>query len=101
MVNHLICIRVDLETSPTFIHSFVETGTEESEKMRSKIERRSGKDRRKKINLSRFFYNGPERRKLNDRRIQEERRDGWVRLSKWSSVQLADLKISKFLSKID
>jgi hypothetical protein len=69
--------------------------------MRSKIERRSGKDRRKKISLSRLFYNGPERREINDRRSQPERRDGWVRLSKWSSVNLADLKISKFLIKID
>ena len=69
--------------------------------MRAKIERRSGKDRRKMLNLRRFFYNGPERRKVNDRRTQPERRDGWVRLSKWSSVQLADLKISKFLSKIN
>lgn len=67
--------------------------------MRSKIERRSIKDRRKKLNIKRFLYNGPERRMLYDRRIQSERRDGWVRLSKWSSVQLADLKISKFLSK--
>ena len=42
-------------------------------------ERRTGKDRNKIFNLLRFFYNGPERRKaLQDRRSQEERRDGWV-----------------------
>jgi len=70
------------------------------ENMRSKIERRSAKKRRKKVNPSRFFYNGPERRNFSDRRSQPERRDGWVRLSKWSSVYLADLKISKFLIKI-
>jgi hypothetical protein len=28
---------------------------------------------------------------------QEERRDGWVRISKWSSAKLHDLKISKYL----
>ena len=61
-------------------------------------ERRNGKDRRKIFKLHRFFYKGPERRKdLQDRRSQEERRDGWVRISRWSSVNLDDLKISKFL----
>jgi hypothetical protein len=34
---------------------------------------------------------------LKDRRSQEERRDGWVRISKWSSVNLHGLKISKYL----
>ena len=67
--------------------------------MRSKIERRSGKDRRKKLSLNRLFYYGTERRCTDDRRSQAERRDGWVRLSKWSSVYLADLKISKYLIK--
>jgi hypothetical protein len=65
--------------------------------MRSKIERRSGKDRRKKIGLNRLLYKGPERREINDRRSQSERRNGWVRFSKWSSVNLADLKIAKYL----
>jgi len=58
----------------------------------------TGKDRRKIYNILRFFYNGPERRKaLRDRRLQEERRDGWIRISKWSSVNLHNLKISKYL----
>jgi hypothetical protein len=61
-------------------------------------ERRTGKDRRKIFHLYHFFYYGPERRKtLQDRRSQEERRDGWVRISRWSSVYLHDLKISKYL----
>jgi hypothetical protein len=61
-------------------------------------ERRTGKDRRKVFSLYRFFHKGPERRKaLSDRRAQEERRDGWIRISKWSSVNLQDLKISKYL----
>jgi hypothetical protein len=61
-------------------------------------ERRTGKDRRRVFSLHRFFHKGPERREiLQDRRVQEERRDGWVRISKWSSVYLDDLKISKYL----
>ncbi|UCE56766.1 MAG: hypothetical protein JSV31_15360 [Desulfobacterales bacterium] len=61
-------------------------------------ERRTGKDRRRIFNLHRFFYKGHERREvLQDRRSQEERRDGWVRISKWSSMKLHDLKISKYL----
>ena len=61
-------------------------------------ERRTGKDRRKIFSLHRFFYKGPERRKaLHDRRLQEERRDGWIRISRWSSVDLHNLKISKYL----
>jgi hypothetical protein len=34
---------------------------------------------------------------LQDRRSQEERRDGWIRISKWSSVNLQDLKIGKYV----
>ena len=61
-------------------------------------ERRTGKDRRRIFNLHRFFYKGLERRKaLKDRRSQEERRDGWVRISKWSSAKLHNLKISRYL----
>jgi hypothetical protein len=61
-------------------------------------ERRTGKDRRRIFSLHRFFYKGSERRKtLQDRRMQEERRDGWVRISKWSSVNLQDLKIAKYV----
>ena len=61
-------------------------------------ERRTGRDRRRVFSLHSFFHKGPERRMaVHDRRLQEERRDGWVRISKWSSVNLHDLKISKFL----
>ncbi len=61
-------------------------------------ERRTGRDRRRVFSVLRFFYKGLERRKtLRDRRSQEERRDGWVRTNKWSSVNLHDLKISKYL----
>jgi hypothetical protein len=61
-------------------------------------ERPTGKDRRRIFSLHRFFYKGSDRRKaLHDRRAQEERRDGWIRISKWSSTKLHDLKISKYL----
>jgi len=63
-------------------------------------ERRTGKDRRRIFSMHRFYYKGPERRKaLHDRRSQEERRDGWVRINKWSSVNLPDLKIAKYLQQ--
>ena len=61
------------------------------------FDRRSGKDRRRSISLHHFFYRGSERRVMQDRRSQEERRYGWVRVDKWSSVHLPDLKIAKFL----
>jgi hypothetical protein len=64
---------------------------------RSYADRRSGKDRRRRFNFNRFFYKGLERRGLKERRSKVERRDGWVMVSKWSSVFLWDLKISKFL----
>jgi hypothetical protein len=69
-----------------------------TEVFRRSPERRTGKDRRKKFRLQRFFNKGPERRKAQeDRRAQCERRDGWIRINKWSSVNLGNLKISKFL----
>ena len=61
-------------------------------------ERRTGKDRRRIFSLHRFFHKDPERRKaLRDRRLLKERRDGWVRISRWSSTKLHDLKISRYL----
>ena len=68
------------------------------DKERGFLDRRSGKDRRRNISLHRFFYKGPERRVMQGRRSQEERRYGWVRIDKWSSVHLLDLKISKYLN---
>ena len=66
---------------------------------RSFNDRRSGKDRRRFISLNRFRYKGSERRALNKRRLKIERRDGWVRVSKWSSVKMQDLKIAKYLQE--
>ena len=62
-----------------------------------RIDRRSLKDRRKPYHFSRLTYRGVERRRDQKRRSQGERRAGWVRVSKWSSVYLKDLKIGKFL----
>ena len=62
------------------------------------IERRGGRDRRKRFRLSRSRYARPDRRR-GDRRNLEERREGWIRISKWSSAPLEKLKIAKFLIK--
>ncbi len=64
-----------------------------------RIDRRSLKDRRRPYHLSRLTYRGVERRDQK-RRSLGERRTGWVRVSKWSSVYLQDLKIGKFLKEI-
>jgi len=60
-------------------------------------DRRSGKNRRRFFNLHRFHYKGLERRARQDRRSPLERRDGYVRIDKWSSVNMQDLKIAKYL----
>ena len=64
---------------------------------RSFSDRRSGKDRRKFFSLRRFYYRGPERRVQQDRRATLERRDGYVKIGKWSSVKIRDLKLAKYL----
>jgi len=64
---------------------------------RSFSDRRSGKDRRKILSLRHLGYKGSDRRTLMDRRSKIERRDGWVKIGKWSSVKMQDLKIAKYL----
>ena len=64
---------------------------------RSFSDRRSGKDRRRILSLHRLRFKGSERRVLKDRRSQIERRDGWVKIGKWSSVKMQDLKIARYL----
>ena len=64
---------------------------------RNIVDRRTVRDRRRKIKLAYFSYKGPERRNLEERRSQAERREDWVRISKWSSVCLLNIKLSKFL----
>ena len=64
---------------------------------RNFTDRRSGKSRRRIFRFYRSDYNGPNRRNRQDRRSQLERRDGYVRIDKWSSVNVHNLKISKYL----
>ena len=64
---------------------------------RDNFDRRSGKDRRRIFSVHRLLYKGPDRRNLQERRTQEERRDGWIRIDRWSSAYLPDLKIAKYL----
>ncbi len=61
-------------------------------------DRRSGKNRRRFFSIHRLHYKGLERRGRKDRRSQPERRDGYVRIAKWSSVNMQDLKIAKYLN---
>ena len=68
-----------------------------NQKTRAFLERRAGKERRKPFSLNRFLFKGVDRRGLDERRSLQERREGWVRVSKLSSVFLWDLKIAKFL----
>jgi hypothetical protein len=50
------------------------------------IDRRSGEDRRQVYDADYWESEGIERRSANDRRQHDERRDRWVKVSKWSSV---------------
>jgi hypothetical protein len=50
------------------------------------MDRRSGEERRQAYDSDYFENQGLERRKEKDRRLQDERRDRCVRVSKWSSV---------------
>jgi hypothetical protein len=64
---------------------------------RSTHDRRSGKERRKFSGLKNIFFRVRTRRFSPDRREASERRSNWVRFTRWSSVHLPSLKISKFL----
>ena len=60
--------------------------------MRSDMDRRSGEDRRREYDLDYFSTGGVERRTLKEQRSNVERRVGWTRVSKWSSMSLKALK---------
>ncbi len=64
---------------------------------RAFIERRSGKDRRKRLHLRTFLYKGRERRLHLERRVSDERRSDWIRVTRFSSAPLRELKIARFL----
>jgi hypothetical protein len=68
-----------------------------TERLRSSFDRRSGTDRRRAYRLGFFLKGGVEKRSGKERRSRDERRKGWVRVDRWSSVQLEGLKIAKFL----
>lgn len=63
----------------------------------SVLERRSGLDRRKAYRIEFFTKRRRKRRKVKEQRVSRERRHGWVRVGKWSSVRLEGLMIAKFL----
>jgi hypothetical protein len=73
-------------------------GAEMKMQRRSMQDRRTGKERRRLLNIKKYFFNTQDRRASSERRNEAERRSGWIRLSKWSSVYLPKLKIAKFLS---
>jgi hypothetical protein len=50
------------------------------------LDRRSGDDRRQFYDTDYFQSGGIDRRSEKDRRQQSERRQGYVRVTKWSSV---------------
>ena len=50
------------------------------------VDRRSGEDRRKVYDAAYWERGGTERRSAIDRRQQKERRSGYVRVTKWSSI---------------
>ena len=66
---------------------------------RSFIERRTGKERRRFFSIKGLFIKKQDRRRSQERRSNTENRKNWVRVSKWSSVPLKHLKISKYLLK--
>jgi hypothetical protein len=72
-------------------------GVDMTTQIRSKSDRRTGSDRRKIFSLKHFRFHSRNRRKTGDRRLASERRHGWVRLTRWSSVNLSRLKISRYL----
>jgi len=61
--------------------------------MRSDMDRRSGEDRRRAYDLDYFSNGGVERRNCKEKRSNVERRVGWTRVSKWSSVSPKALKV--------
>jgi len=50
------------------------------------LDRRSSQGRRQVYDTAYWENGGVERRSGKDRRQQKERRDGWVKVSNWSSV---------------
>ena len=70
-----------------------------TEETRTSFERRSGMDRRRAYRFGLFSKGGDDEPEGKERRSRSERRKGWVRVDRWSSVQLEALKIAKFLKQ--
>lgn len=67
------------------------------ERCKSNSDRRSGKERRKFYHIRGLLSGGVNKRCEEERRSKFDARQGWVRVDKWSSVRLEELKIAKFL----
>lgn len=74
----------------------IDRGIEMAFRKRSRRDRRSGSERRRVISLKHYRLKLKDRRK-KDRRTTPERREGWVRMSRWSSINFSQLKISRYL----
>ena len=59
---------------------------------RSGIDRRSGMDRRQMQNLNRYIDDETQRRSVKEQRQTDELRNGWVRISEWSSMYVSSEK---------
>ncbi|UCE33053.1 MAG: hypothetical protein JSV55_07100 [Deltaproteobacteria bacterium] len=62
------------------------------EKERSGIDRSSGADRRRVMNVDHWLSEGVERRPWSERRSEFERRADWVGVSQRSSVSARDIR---------
>ncbi len=59
---------------------------------RSGFDRRLEEERRDVYDLNYFEEGGDERRRRRERRHSGEKRNGWQRVSQWSSVPVGDSK---------
>lgn len=59
---------------------------------RSGFDRRAEEERRDVYDLNYFENGGAERRRIAERRRNNEMRTGWQRVSQWSSVPVGDFK---------
>ncbi|MGE5258737.1 MAG: hypothetical protein ACM3KE_18840 [Hyphomicrobiales bacterium] len=57
---------------------------------RSGRDRRSDRDKRLSESSLEFYSRRTERRKVDERRLSAERREGWMRAGKWQSVCVFD-----------
>jgi hypothetical protein len=80
----------EIRTKPLSLPKVKKGGWDMLEEKRSDIDRRCGEDRRRELysredNFRYFSTGGSERRSWKERRAEDERREDWWRVSKWSS----------------